>query len=153
ALEARIGKNGVTDQKREGDSKTPLGSFALRQLYYRPDRLFKPQTPLPTIALRPDDLWCDDPDHPLYNRPVSAPFTASHEKMWREDRCYDLCIVLDYNLVQPHPQKGSAIFFHLTTDDHRPGPTEGCVAISLNDMLMILPTLHLGTVMTISTAD
>ena len=39
-----IGKNGLTKNKIEGDNKTPKGIFGLEYLYYRKDRLDKPQT-------------------------------------------------------------------------------------------------------------
>ena len=147
---AKVGKAGLVPKgahKQEGDSATPVGGFGLRTAYWRPDRGPRPATSLPTYPIRPDDLWCDDPAHPLYNRPVTAPFLASYEKMWRADRCYDVCIVLDYNLVRPAPGQGSAIFFHLTTEDEAPGPTEGCVAVAPQVMHRLLPMLSTTTVM------
>ena len=58
-----IGRNGIAalGEKREGDLKTPTGSFPLRCCYYRPDRVSPPKTTLPLIALTPEDGWCDDP--------------------------------------------------------------------------------------------
>lgn len=154
-ISAKVGRAGLVPaaQKQEGDGKTPMGRFGLRQLYYRPDRLAPPRTALPVTRLRPSDLWCDDPHHVLYNRPVRAPFAAGHERMWRKDRAYDLCLVLDYNLRRPEAGRGSAIFFHLTGDGEPPGPTEGCVAICLTDMLALLPRLSLATVMEIAEGD
>ena len=35
--------------------------------------------------------------------------------------------------------KGSAIFLHVSSDDYK--PTEGCVAIAVNDFIEILKTL------------
>ena len=77
-----IGRGGVAaaGEKREGDLKTPSGSFVLRSVYYRPDRIAPPNTALPVIALTPEDGWCDDPSHPLYNQPVKLPFDGRHEK-------------------------------------------------------------------------
>lgn len=65
-----------------------------------------------------------------------APFSASHEILWREDHLYDVIVVLGINDDPPIPGKGSAIFFHIAHEDYR--PTEGCVAVSKNDMLRIL---------------
>ena len=90
---------------------------------------------------------CDDPDSANYNLPVDLPFEPSHENLWREDHLYDLMIPLGYNDDPPVRGRGSAIFFHLAHDDFR--PTEGCVAISLDDMQRLLPRLHAGTVMRI----
>ena len=41
-----IGKNGLTKKKIEGDKKTPIGLFEISHLYYRKDRIKKPQTQL-----------------------------------------------------------------------------------------------------------
>lgn len=153
AFPARIGRDGLVAagvRKEEGDHRTPQGTFALRQVLYRPDRRAKPRTGLPVIAIGPDDLWCDDPDHVLYNRPVRAPFRAGTERLWRADRAYDVVVVLDANLVRPEPGAGSAIFFHLTKDDAAPGFTEGCVAVAPDAMEKILSALAPGATMTIN---
>ena len=39
-----IGKRGLTKNKKEGDKKTPRGTFEIENLYYRKDRLEKPLT-------------------------------------------------------------------------------------------------------------
>ncbi len=122
-----IGKEGLTDDKREGDHKTPRGAFPLRQLYYREDRVEKPETGLPIAVINNEDGWCDDPAHPAYNTPVTLPFPARHEKMWREDNAYDYVVVVGYNDHPVVAGKGSAIFMHLMHPDIR--GTEGCVAI------------------------
>ena len=41
-----IGMNGLTKKKIEGDKKTPKGIFEISHLYYRKDRIRKPQTKL-----------------------------------------------------------------------------------------------------------
>ena len=46
-----IGKNGLSNKKREGDRKTPIGIFSLGNLYYRNDRLKKPFTKLNCIKI------------------------------------------------------------------------------------------------------
>ena len=51
-----IGKKGLTKKKIEGDKKTPIGTFSLGNLYYRPDRNFKPLTKLRCIKIRKVDL-------------------------------------------------------------------------------------------------
>jgi len=135
-----VGANGFSANRREGSKTTPIGRFALRECWYRPDRFPAPSTSLPARAIRPEDGWCDDPTHADYNRRVTLPFTASHEKLWRDDHVYDIVIPLGFNDNPPIPGKGSAIFLHLARPDY--APTEGCVALSLEDMKKILP--HLG---------
>lgn len=131
-----LGRGGIVAEKREGDGGTPAGTFALRRLLYRPDRVAAPETRLPVRALTPTDGWCDDPGDPAYNRPVTLPFAASHETMWREDNIYDVVVVLGHNDDPPVAGRGSAIFLHVARPDYR--PTEGCVALALDDLLAAL---------------
>jgi L,D-peptidoglycan transpeptidase YkuD (ErfK/YbiS/YcfS/YnhG family) len=140
-----LGKAGVITaaDKREGDLKTPLGIWKIRLVYYRPDRLSRPETALPTQALRQDDGWCDDAAHTDYNKAVKLPFAASHEKLWREDHVYDLICVLGYNDDPIIPGHGSAIFMHLARENY--SGTEGCVALSLEGLLELLKTADAGS--------
>lgn len=140
-----LGKGGVRPEaeKREGDGATPLGRYPLRQVFYRPDRLAAPQTRLPLQALTPQDGWCDDPLDPAYNRFVTLPYGASHEKLWREDAVYDLIVVLGHNDDPPVPGLGSAIFMHVARPDY--SGTEGCVALALPDLLALLAVLRPAT--------
>ena len=133
-----VGRGGVVAaaHKREGDGASPQGVWRMKRVFYRPDRLARPRTELPTIALRETDGWCDAPDHPLYNRPVALPFPASHERLWRDDHVYDLIVELAHNDDPVIPGRGSAVFFHLAHDDFR--PTEGCVAVPREYMLDVL---------------
>ena len=55
--------------------------------------------------------------------------------MYRRDKKYDLVMIIDYNLRNPIPFKGSAIFVHLTKNYK---PTAGCIALKENDMLVLL---------------
>ena len=108
----------------------------MRRVFYRPDRLDAPKTLLPLVPLTPEDGWCDAPDDPLYNRWVKLPYAASHENLWLEDHIYDVIVELGHNDDPPVPSLGSAIFLHLARPDW--GPTAGCVAVTLEDMLEIL---------------
>jgi len=134
-----LGRGGVQGTKREGDGATPIGTFFLRQVFYRPDRLPQPASGLPVRALNRDDGWCDDPGHSDYNRLVGLPFQASHENLWREDNLYDVIVVLGHNDDPPKPGLGSAIFIHCAADDF--APTEGCVALAREALVELLPRL------------
>lgn len=139
---ATMGRTGRTVFKREGDGRTPIASMRIIGGYLRGDRLKNVRSPLDLKRVRKTMLWCDAPNHPAYNRPVSAPFAASHEELMREDGLYDICIVLDWNILSRRRNRGSAIFFHLI----RPGyqPTAGCIGLSLRDMQRLLPHLRKG---------
>ncbi|WP_458097691.1 L,D-transpeptidase family protein [Roseomonas sp. WA12] len=131
-----IGAAGARVEKREGDKASPAGIFPLREVFYRPDRVPEVRTALPCRAMRPDDGWCDEPSHPLYNRLVTLPFAASHEEMWRDDHLYDLVVVIGYNDAPPVPGRGSAIFLHVAAPDL--SPTLGCVSIALPELLALV---------------
>lgn len=132
-----LGRSGITAQKKEGDGATPIGTFRILYGFYRRDRMKKPITQMPILHICADDGWCDEPSNPNYNALVSLPFSDSHEIMMREDRLYDVCIVLDYNISPKTRYRGSAIFFHLTSPERK--PTEGCIAIDPDDMRLLLP--------------
>jgi L,D-peptidoglycan transpeptidase YkuD (ErfK/YbiS/YcfS/YnhG family) len=134
-----IGAGGVREDKTEGDGATPVGTFPLRRLYYRNDRLVLPKVQLPARPITEHDGWCDDPRAPSYNRLVRIPNDWSHETMWREDGLYDLVVVVGYNDDPPEGEWGSAIFLHIARDDM--SPTRGCIAFARNDLLELVPLL------------
>jgi L,D-peptidoglycan transpeptidase YkuD (ErfK/YbiS/YcfS/YnhG family) len=131
-----LGRGGVRADKREGDGATPEGTFPLRRVLYRPDRLEAPLTGLPVRALEPADGWSDDPDDPRYNRPVRRPHPRSHEALWRDDGLYDVVVVIGHNDAPVVPGHGSAVFIHVAKPDC--APTAGCVALALPDLLALL---------------
>jgi len=149
-FECALGRNGLVTSKREGDGGTPIGSFSILELRYRPDRIKTPVTTLPLKQTTPSDGWCDAPEDKRYNQPVTLPYPASAEAMWRDDHLYDLVMVLDYNFSPVRPFAGSAIFFHLANEEAgKLIPTEGCVALRKPDMLQLLPQLTRETKMRI----
>lgn len=139
-----LGKGGIAALKREGDGATPLADLRVLGGYYRTDGAVPRRDRLGLTRIADDLGWCDAPDDRNYNRPVRLPYPASHERMRRRDRLYDVCIVLDWNISPRRRNCGSAIFLHIA----RPGylPTEGCIALSPRDMQVILPLLSTRTV-------
>ena len=142
ARSCAIGRGGIGAKSGEGDGVTPVGSFSIRRVLYRPDRVAAPRTNLPLVAIGQDDGWCDAPGDASYNQPVKLPYAASHERMWRDDHLYDVVVVLGFNDSPVMPGKGSAIFLHVARPDY--GPTEGCVALALPDLLASLENLSPG---------
>ena len=132
-LACALGRSGRRVLKREGDGATPVGRWAVREAFYRPDRIRRPQTRLKVSPIRPRDGWCDAPGDRNYNRAVTLPYAASAETLWRDDRLYDLVLVLGYN-DRPRVQgRGSAVFLHLASAGL--APTAGCVALHRHDAL------------------
>jgi L,D-peptidoglycan transpeptidase YkuD (ErfK/YbiS/YcfS/YnhG family) len=145
-----IGRGGAIPaaDKREGDGRTPLGTWPVRVALLRPDRVVLPAgMRLPWRWLRPADGWSDAAADPLYNCPVRHPHSFSAERLWREDGLYDLILILGHNDTPPVPGRGSAIFLHCRAGDR---PTEGCVAIERNALLGLLPRIAAGDVLTIT---
>jgi L,D-peptidoglycan transpeptidase YkuD (ErfK/YbiS/YcfS/YnhG family) len=144
ALRCALGRGGLSALKREGDGATPLARLRLLGGFVRPVSM-RMAARLPLREIRPDLGWCDAPGDRNYNRPVRLPYAASHERMWRADSLYDVCLVLDWNIRPRRRNAGSAIFLHLA----RPGyaPTEGCIAVSRADMRRLLPLVSNRTVL------
>ena len=131
-----IGKKGSTKNKKEGDKKTPKGTFKIENLYFRKDRLKKPSNSLKCIEIKKNMGWCDDVRFPTkYNKLIKIDKKIGHEKLMRKDNKYDFFIPIKYNFKKPITGKGSCIFIHLTKDYK---PTAGCVALRKKDFLILL---------------
>jgi len=137
-----VGKKGISEKKREGDFCTPKGSFKLKTVYYRPDRIKKIKTKLNTKKIQQSMGWCNDPLNEKYNSLIKINGKIKHEKLYRRDNKYDILLVIDYNLRKPIPFKGSAIFIHLTKDY---SPTAGCIGISEKDFLILIKLINKKT--------
>ena len=130
-----VGKFGLTIDKKEGDKKTPKGTFEIGNLYYRKDRIKKPLTSLKSIRIKDNMGWCNDILFPKkYNKLFKIEKKIQHEKLKRKDYKYDLLIPIKYNFKNPISGLGSCIFIHLTKDYK---PTAGCVALKEKDFLII----------------
>ena len=135
-----IGKKGIIKKKIEGDLKTPVGTFSIEHLYYRRDRVSRPQTKLKCIPIQKYMGWCNDKDNPKkYNRLITINNKVSHEKLFRKDHKYDLLIPIKYNFKKKIVGKGSCIFLHLTRNY---APTAGCIALSEKDFLILLKLIN-----------
>ena len=140
-----IGKDGLTSQKKEGDKKTPKGTFSLDRLYYRKDRLKRPKTKLKCIPIVKNMGWCDDINNQKnYNKliKINKKKKIKHEKMYRKDNNYDLVVPIKFNFKKPKLAKGSAIFIHITKNFK---PTAGCIALKKSDFLILLKLINKNT--------
>jgi L,D-peptidoglycan transpeptidase YkuD (ErfK/YbiS/YcfS/YnhG family) len=131
-----LGKSGVITDKREGDGGTPAGTFPIREVLYRPDRMAWPKTGLKISPLKPNDAWSDDPKNTDYNKRVSLPHNGQMERLWRKDALYNIIVIIGYNDKPVTKFKGSAIFLHVAKDAFK--PTRGCVALKQVDLLEII---------------
>ena len=143
-----IGKNGSTNNKIEGDKKTPKGIFKIEKLYFREDRIKKPLTLLECIKIKKDMGWCNDVRFPKkYNKLFKIEKGIKHEKLKRKDYKYDLFIPIKYNFKKPITGLGSCIFIHLTKDYK---PTAGCIALKKKDFLILLKLISKNSKIKIS---
>ncbi len=131
-----IGQKGVTLNKKEGDKKTPKGTFEIENLYFRKDRIEKPSTSLKCIEIKKSMGWCDDIRFPQkYNKLFKINKKIKHEKLKRKDHKYNLLIPIKYNFKKTIAGLGSCIFIHLTRNYK---PTAGCIALKEKDFLIML---------------
>ena len=138
AVEARVGQNGVSQEKTEGDRKTPQGLFFL-------GHAFGCEEPPADIAMgfrrvTQDSYWVDDGNSHYYNQWVEG--TAykdwvSAEHLADYPAQYALAVVVQYNNDPPRPGMGSAIFLHCGER-----PTMGCIAIAHDRMAEVLTWLR-----------
>ena len=134
-----IGKNGLKKNKIEGDKCTPKGTFKLGTLYYRKDRVKKPITNLKIKNIKRNMGWCNDSKNKLYNQEIKVNKNIKHEKLFRKDYKYDYLLIIEYNTKKIKPNKGSAIFIHLTKNFKA---TAGCIALLQKDFLIMTKLIN-----------
>ena len=139
-----VGKKGFSKNKKEGDYTTPKGIFRLGNIYYRADRVQKPQSKLKAIKIKKEMGWCDDPKSKFYNKliKIGKKTKFNYEKLFRRDYKYDLLILIKHNYEKVIKHKGSAIFLHLTKNY---SSTKGCVTLQKKDFLILLKVINKKT--------
>jgi L,D-peptidoglycan transpeptidase YkuD (ErfK/YbiS/YcfS/YnhG family) len=116
---ARIGRNGLSAQHREGDGTTPTGTYGIGPVVYGLDA--DPGLHLRYHRLVCGDWWDEDSRSPTYNtfRHIacgsSQPFGGGSEALWRITPAYRLFALIQYNVAPVVPRRGSAIFLHVDT--------------------------------------
>lgn len=143
-----VGKSGLTNNKVEGDKKTPRGKFKIGNLFFRDDRVNKPITKLKCIKIKNNMGWCDDvSNNENYNKLIKVNKNLHHEKLFRKDHKYDLLIPIQYNYPNSRVGKGSCIFIHLTNNYK---PTAGCIALKKKDFLILLKLINKKSIIQIN---
>jgi len=136
-----VGKNGLNFNKKEGDYSTPKGLFQLKKLYFRKDRVKRPNSKIKKKIITKDLGWCDDPKNQKYNKEIQVLNKQNKECFYRKDHKYDYLITISHN-EKKIPYKGSAIFIHLT-DNYK--PTAGCIALLKKDFEVLLNLINQKT--------
>lgn len=127
AIPVVLGRAGIRGDKREGDGATPAGCFRPLRIWWREDRERRPASRLPVWRIAPDLAWCEDPRDSRYNRAFRRSANEPGDRLWRDDRLYDLVVEIDHNARPRVAGRGSAVFLHVVRPDRN--PTAGCVAM------------------------
>ena len=141
---ARLGKNGLSANRREGDGTTPTGTFRIGRTMYGNEA--NPGVRFRYRRLRCGDWWNEDPSSPTYNSfqhvacGTKPPFGGGSEGMWQQPRPYPYLAVVEYNMRPVVPGKGSGIFLHAQTG----GPTIGCISLRKDQLRAVLRWLRPG---------
>jgi L,D-peptidoglycan transpeptidase YkuD (ErfK/YbiS/YcfS/YnhG family) len=137
----RAGVNGFArpGEKREGDGKSPTGSFTFTEAF----GMRNPGTKLAYRTLRDSgDCWGATPGQGHYNDYYSGTCGAADENLSSIMLLgpYRQAAVIDYNRPKAVPGHGSAIFFHVGGKT----PTAGCISIEEAPLRAILASLSPG---------
>jgi L,D-peptidoglycan transpeptidase YkuD (ErfK/YbiS/YcfS/YnhG family) len=139
---ARVGRNGLRRNRREGDGTTPTGTFQIGRVMY--GNAPNPGVKFPYRRIRCGDWWVEDPSSRAYNtfqhvacgrRP---PFRTPTPDMSRSPRAYAHFAVIEFNMNPVVPGRGSGIFLHAQTG----GPTNGCISLRRGDLVRVLRWLR-----------
>ena len=137
-LKCCVGKKGLSSNKKEGDHTTPKGLYNLRKLYFRKDRVDIPKCKIKKKVIKKNMGWCDDPSSKKYNEEIKIYNENNKEKLYRNDHKYDYIISISHN-ENKIPNKGSAVFIHLTNDYKA---TAGCIALNKKDFEILLKLIN-----------
>ena len=146
-VKCAVGKRGISIKKKEGDFITPKGTFKIKEIFYRKDRVENLITRLKKTVIRKNMGWCDDPKSKKYNKLIYFPFKHSAEKFYRSDNIYDIILVLNFNMNPVKKNKGSAIFIHVAKKSFQ--PTQGCIALNKIELIKLVKSIKINTVVKI----
>ena len=142
-VKCALGKRGIGYKKKEGDLVTPKGTFKIKHIMYRKDRVGNIKTKIKKIVIKENMGWCDDSNSKHYNKLVRLPSTYSYEKLYKKENIYDIILILDYNMNPIYRNKGSAIFIHISKKNYK--KTKGCIAIKKSHLLKIIKEIKKNT--------
>lgn len=134
-----VGVNGIGKKIREGDKRTPTGTFTFSEVFYRPDKIKLLNVNLPMKKIYKNSFWCVDSKSRFYNQHRGEKNNYTCEKLYRDDHLYDIFITLNFNTDPTRKYKGSAIFIHCC--DAKKRYTDGCLAFEKEKIIEILGTI------------
>ena len=135
-VKCAIGKKGIGRKQKEGDQITPRGTFRVKDILYRKDKISYLRSIIKKTTIKKNMGWCDDPKSKDYNKLIKFPFNYKSEKLYRSNNIYDIILVLDFNMHPIRKNKGSAIFIHISNSKY--SSTQGCIAIKKKELLKLI---------------
>ena len=135
-VKCAIGRKGIGRKQKEGDQITPRGTFRVKDILYRKDKINYLRSVIKKTQIKKNMGWCDDPKSKDYNKLIKYPFNYKSEKLYRSNNIYDIILVLDFNMHPIKKNKGSAIFIHISNNKY--SPTQGCIAIKKKELLKLI---------------
>lgn len=144
-----VGLNGITNNKREGDRKTPAGVYSLGIAFGMGGN---PGTSLSYRQINNNDYWVDDSNSSHYNQWVNTSNTpkdwnsAEHLASYQSQYAYG--IVVNYN-TSCTPGLGSAIFLHCSTGSG----TYGCISVPRSVLVSIMQNINSNCLIVIASGD
>lgn len=141
---ARLGKNGLSADRREGDGTTPTGTYRIGRTMYGNEP--NPGVKFAYRRVRCGDWWDGDARSPTYNSFRHVPcgtapsFAGNSERLWQQPRPYPYLAVIEFNTRPAVPYRGSGIFLHAQTG----GPTIGCISLRKDQLRSVLRWLRPG---------
>lgn len=129
SMNAVIGKNGFSLNKKEGDLKTPAGIFRVGTAFGIVDK--PSDVKLSYKKTSKNDYWVDDVSSQDYNNWVE--YEGDPYSKWKSFErlkitSYKLAFVIEYNMNPVVKGRGSAIFLHIWQGSNT--STKGCTALS-----------------------
>lgn len=132
----RIGSGGLVprDQRKQGTSTTPMGTFSLMSTF---GRYAKASTQkLSHRKITSDAYWVQDNNSAYYNRYrlksqggfrywLASSDVNSSERLAAYPTQYEYAVVIKYNYDNPVRYRGAGIFLHVNGS----GATGGCVSV------------------------
>lgn len=139
---ARLGHNGLSSNRREGDGTTPTGTYRIGPTMYGNER--NPGVRFRYRRVRCGDWWNEDPRSPTYNTfqhvpcGTRPPFRVVSEGLWQRPDAFPYLAVIEFNMNPVVPGHGSGIFLHAQTG----GPTNGCISLRRSELVRVLRWLR-----------
>lgn len=132
-FDGRVGRGGLSKNRKNGDGTTPIGSFPLVYAFGNAKDCAALKIPMTFRAITPHSYWGGDDWGNFSNRwyEGNEPLGKDFEHLADyQDKQYKYAMVIGFNYDHFIPGIGNAIFFHCAGETN----TAGCVAVEEEDM-------------------